>query len=138
MMSVVEKVLLLKGIDLFAEMPGEELAAIAMITEETRAGAGERVVSDGDQGDALYFVVAGTARVVKGDRTVAELGERAVFGELALLDPGPRTASVEAVTPLTLLRIGRDEFVEILSTRPEVPLGVIRMLARRLRGTLEK
>jgi len=137
MMTTVEKVLILKGIDLFAAVPGEELVAIALIAEEVRAAAGDTVLEEGDHGDALYFVVDGKARVHKGERTVAELGARAVFGELALLDPGPRSASVEALTDLTLLRIGRDDFVEILVARPEVPLAVIRMLARRVRKAIE-
>jgi CRP/FNR family transcriptional regulator, cyclic AMP receptor protein len=136
-MTTIEKVLLLKGIDLFAAVAGEALAAIARIAEEVHVAAGDSVMREGDHGDALYFVVVGTARVTKGGRTVAELGERGVIGELALLDPGPRSASVDAVSALVLLRIGRDEFVEILAARPEVPLGVIKMLARRVREAIE-
>ena len=136
-MTSVEKVLLLKGVPLFAAVPTDELAAIARIAEEVHADAGEVVLREGEHGDALYFVVTGAARVTKGERAVAELGERDVFGELALLDPGPRSASVEATSDITLLRIGRDDFVEILVARPEVPLGVIKMLARRLREAIE-
>ena len=132
-MTTVEKVLLLKGVDLFAAVPSDELAAIARIAEEIRVDAGDTVIREGDLGDALYFVVEGRASVKKGDRQLAELGERGVFGELALLDPGPRSATVDAATDLTLLKISRDEFVEILAARPEVPLGVIKMLARRMR-----
>ncbi len=136
MMTTVEKVLLLKGVDLFAAVPTEELSAIALIAEELRVDAGDIVLREGDHGDALFFVVAGTAKVHKAGRLVAELGERGVFGELALLDPGPRSASVDALTDLTLLRIGRDDFVEILAARPQVPLGVIKMLARRVREAI--
>lgn len=137
MMTTVEKVLLLKGIDLFAAVPGDELAAVALITEEVHIEAGALVLREGDHGDALFFIVEGRARVRKGDREIAELGPRAVFGELALLDPGPRSATVEALADLTLLRVGRDDFVEILAARPEVPLAVIRMLARRVREAIE-
>jgi CRP-like cAMP-binding protein len=137
MMTTVEKVLLLKGIDLFAAVPGDELAAVALITEEVHIEAGGLVLREGDHGDTLFFIVEGRARVRKGDREIAELGPRAVFGELALLDPGPRSATVEALAELTLLRIGRDDFVEILAARPEVPLAVIRMLARRVREAIE-
>ncbi len=136
-MTTVEKVLLLKGIDLFAAVPGDELAAVALITEEIRVEAGTAFLREGDLGDALFFIVEGRARVRKGDREVAELGARDVFGELALLDPGPRSATVEALTDMTLLRVGRDDFVEILAARPEVPLAVIRMLARRVRAAIE-
>jgi CRP-like cAMP-binding protein len=134
--TTVEKVLLLKGIDLFSAVPSEELAAIARIAEVVHVGADEVVIREGEQGDALYFVVDGSAAVTKGDRRLAELKSRGVFGELALLDPGPRSATVAATSELTLLKIGRDDFVEILAARPEVPLGVIKMLARRVRESI--
>ena len=59
-----------------------------------------------------------------------------MIGELALLDPGPRAASVDAVGELVLLQIGRDDFVEIMAAHPEVPVAVITMLARRVRDSL--
>ncbi|HVV82247.1 MAG TPA: cyclic nucleotide-binding domain-containing protein [Kofleriaceae bacterium] len=136
MMTTIDKVLLLKGVDLFSAVAADELAGIARIAEEVHLDAGEWLMREGEHGDALYFVVAGTMRVSRADRVIAEIGEREVVGELALLDPGPRTAGVEAVTDTTLLRVGRDDFVEILATRPEVPLGVIKMLARRVRTSL--
>ncbi len=135
-MTIVERVLLLKGVELFAAVPSEELAAIARIASEIRIDAGGVVLRENDPGDSLYFVVEGKATVHKDGRTIAELGERGVFGELALLDPGPRSATVEATTDLVLLEIKRDDFVEILAARPEVPLGVIRMLARRVREAI--
>jgi len=135
-MTTVEKVALLKGVALFAAVPADELAAIARIAEELRVDAGECVIREGELGDALYFVVDGRATVRRGGRHLAELAQRDVFGELALLDPGPRSATVDAASDLQLLRISRDDFVEILTSRPEVPLGVIKMLARRMREVI--
>ncbi|MFT3698162.1 MAG: cyclic nucleotide-binding domain-containing protein [Kofleriaceae bacterium] len=136
MMTIVERVLLLKGVELFAAVPSDELARIARIADERRIEAGATVLRENDPGDSLYFVVEGSAIVTKDGRRIAELGERGVFGELALLDPGPRSATVQAATDLVLLEIKRDAFVEILAARPEVPLGVIRMLARRVREAI--
>ena len=135
-MTTVEKVMLLKGVDLFAQVAADELAAIARIAKELRLEAGDAVMHEGEHGDALFFVVSGTARVHREGRTVAEVGERGVIGELALLDPGPRAASVEALTELVLLEIGRDDFVEIMAAHPEVPVAVITMLARRVRDAI--
>lgn len=137
MMTTLDKVLLLKDIDLFAGLEGEHLAEVASVAEEARVAGGEPILSEGGRGDALYFVVEGRVRVVKGARTIAELGERGVIGELALLDPAPRTAGVIAATDSTLLRVERDDFVETLASRPEVSLGVIRVLVRRLCGAIE-
>jgi CRP-like cAMP-binding protein len=136
MITTAEKVLFLKGIDLFSTLAGEDLAEIALIAEEIERDAGETIVAEGDPGDALYFVLDGRVRVHKAGRTVAELGAREVFGEMAILDPGPRSASVTALTDVTLLTIGRDDFDDIMRDRPEVPIGVIKVLVRRLRDAI--
>ena len=135
-MTTVEKVMLLKGVDLFAQVAADELAAIARIAKEIRLDAGEAVMREGEHGDALFFVVSGAARVHRAGRDVAEVGAHGVIGELALLDPGPRAASVDAIGELVLLQIGRDDFVEIMAAHPEVPVAVITMLARRVRDSL--
>jgi CRP-like cAMP-binding protein len=134
MITTAEKVLFLKGIDLFSALAGEDLAEIAVIAEEIERDAGETIVVEGEPGDALYFVLDGRVRVHRGDTAVAELGAREVFGEMALLDAAPRSASVSALTDVTLLAIGRDDFDDIMRDRPEVAIGVIKVLVRRLRA----
>ena len=134
MITTVEKVLFLKGIDLFSQIPGEDLAQIALIAEEEERDAGEVVIREGEMGDALYLVVEGRVRVRKGEREVAELGEREVFGEMALLDPAPRSATVEAATDVTLLRIRREDFADVMAEKPDIARGVIQVLTRRLRA----
>ncbi len=134
MITAVEKVLFLKGIDLFSQIPGEDLAQIALIAEEEERDAGEVVIREGEMGDALYLVVEGKVRVRKGEREVAELGEREVFGEMALLDPAPRSATVEALSDVTLLRIRREDFADVMAEKPDIARGVIQVLTRRLRA----
>lgn len=135
-LTVVEKVLFLKGIDLFSALAGEDLAEIAAITEEVTRDRGEVILTEGEHGDALYFVIEGRVAVKKGAKVLAELGEREVFGEMALLDPGPRSATVEALDDVTLLAIARDDFDDLMRERPEVPIGVLKVLVRRLRGAI--
>ena len=134
MITIVEKVLFLKGIDLFSRIPGEDLAQVALIAEEEERDAGDVLIREGEMGDALYLVVEGTVRVRKGEREVAELGEREVFGEMALLDPAPRSATVEAATDVTLLRIRREDFADVMAENPDIARGVIQVLTRRLRA----
>ena len=136
MLTTAEKVLFLKGIDLFSALAGEDLAEIAVIAEEIERDAGETLVVEGEPGDTLYFVLDGRVRVHRGDQPVAELGAREVFGEMALLDPAPRSASVSALTDVTLLAIGREDFDDIMRDRPEVAIGVIKVLVRRLRAAI--
>ncbi len=134
MITTVEKVLFLKSIDLFRGLPGEELAQIAEIAEEVPISAGGVVFSEGDLGDALYIVVEGKVRVYKNNRNIAEIGERDCFGEMSVLDSEPRSASVAAISETLLLKIGREEFKDILSERPEISLGIMKVLSRRLRA----
>jgi CRP-like cAMP-binding protein len=136
--TTVEKVLFLKSIDLFRTLPSEELAQIAEITEEQPLSAGDVVFAEGEPGDALYLVVEGAVRVHQGDRQLASLSVRDVFGEMAVLDSEPRSASVTVVSDAVLLKIGRDDFRDILNERPDIALGVIKVLSRRLRETSRK
>lgn len=94
---------------------------------------GERFIVEGDPGDCLYVTVRGEVDiVVDGVGKVATRGERSVNGEMALLSSTARTASCVAATAVEALRIDRREFLELLRERPELGLGIIQVLARRL------
>ena len=138
MITTVEKVLFLKSIDLFRTLPSEELAQIAEIAEEQPMAAGDPVFGEGEPGDALYLIVEGKVKVHKGDKQLVQLGVRDVFGEMAVLDSEPRSASVTVVDDAVLLKIGRDDFRDILAERPEIAMGVIKVLSGRLRVTNKK
>ena len=136
MLSTVEKVLFLKSIDLFSQIPGEDLAQIALISSEETRDQGDEVFAEGEAGDALYLVVDGKVRVHKQDRVIAELGERECFGEMAILDAAPRSATVTATSESNLLKITREDFQEIMSEKPEIAMGIIKVLTRRLRDAI--
>ena len=133
MITTVEKVLFLKSIDLFRGLPGEELAPSAEIAEEQPFAAGDPVFAEGEPGDALYLLVEGAVKVHRGGEQLAQLGARDVFGEMAVLDSQPRSASVTVLKDAVLLKIGRDDFRDILQERPEIGMGIIQVLSRRLR-----
>jgi CRP/FNR family cyclic AMP-dependent transcriptional regulator len=138
MITAVEKVLFLKSVDLFRGLRGEELATVAEIAEEQPLSAGEAVFAEGEPGDALYLVIEGVVRVHKGGRQLALLAVRDVFGEMAVLDAEPRNASVTVVKDAVLLKIGRDDFRDILQERPEIGIGVLQVLSRRLRASARR
>jgi CRP-like cAMP-binding protein len=138
MLSTVEKVLFLKSIDLFSQIPGEDLSPIAHITDEVGFEEGEEIFLEGDDGDTLYFIVTGRVRIHMGDSEIAIHGARQVFGEMALLDSEPRSASAHAFTDVTLLKIVRDDFHELLTEKSEIAQGIIKVLTRRLRTTMNR
>ena len=138
MISTVEKILFLKSIDLFSQIAGEELSQIAQITDETDFEAGDEIFHEGDPGSTLYFIVTGRVRIHTDDEDIALLTERQVFGEMALLDSEPRSATATAVLDVSLLKIERDDFNEILAQKSEIAQGIIKVLTRRLRTTLDR
>lgn len=132
-MTTVERVVALHRVGLFADVPGRTLVALAQRASEIEVDAGTLVIAEGAVEEHLYAVVRGRVRVHHGDRTVTELGPGSTVGELAALVPEPRTASVTALEPTTLLRIDRALLQELLADRPALAGGVIAALVAMLR-----
>ena len=136
MLTTVEKVLFLKSIDLFSQIPGEDLAQVALIASEETRESTEDIFIEGDVADALYLVLEGKVRVHRQDKTIAELGERECFGEMAILDASPRSATVTALSDVALLKIAREDFEELLQEKHVIAQGIIKVLTRRLREAI--
>lgn len=132
-MTTVERVVALHRVGLFADVPGRTLAALAQRASEVEVDAGTLVIAEGAVEEHLYAVVRGRVRVHHGDRTVTELGPGSTVGELAALVPEPRTASVTALEPVTLLRIDRPLLQELLADRPALAGGIIAALVAMVR-----
>ena len=133
MLSTVEKVIILKTVAVFAQTPDNVLAEIAELLEEVDLTAGDSVFHKGDPGDGLYLIVYGRVQVQNGAQVLRQMGARDVFGEMALLDNEPRSASVSALEPTQLLRLGQAPFYELLSDQPEIATGIIHVLMHYIR-----
>ena len=138
MLTTVEKVLALKNVELFSEIPGEVLADIAFVIEEVTMDRGTYIVHEGELGRELFIIVKGEVDVVSGERKIDTLKQGAYFGEMAILDSQPRSADVVAIADVTLLKIERDDFHEIMKQRDEVAIGVIKVLNKRIRNLTKK
>ena len=133
-MLTIERVISLKAVPMFEDVSEEILADVAEIMEEVDYKAGDVVFEKGAAGDSLYLVVSGRVRVYDGARTIVELGGKEMFGELALLDPEPRLASIAALEDTRLFRLDRESFAELMAGNIEVVRGVLHVLCERLRG----
>jgi CRP/FNR family cyclic AMP-dependent transcriptional regulator len=133
MISTVEKVLFLKSVDLFKQIPGEDLAQIARIADEVEFAKSQLVFKEGDIGEALYLILEGKVRIHRGEKTLTELGQKECFGEMSILDSEPRSASVTVVDDLVALKIQREDFAEIMAGKGEIATGIIKVLTHRLR-----
>ncbi|MBN2493900.1 MAG: cyclic nucleotide-binding domain-containing protein [Deltaproteobacteria bacterium] len=138
MISTVEKVLFLKSVDLFSQIPGEDLAQVAGIAQEISFEPGELIIQEGEMGDSLYLLVDGEVLVHRLTKEITRLGQRESFGEMAILDNEPRSASVSSVTDVTCLKVSRDDFYELMSEKIEIAHGIIRVLTHRLRDANAK
>lgn len=134
MLQTIERVSILNRVDPFAGTPDDLLAAVATILEEVALSPGEMFIEDGAVEACMYIVVEGEVRVHHHEQTIITLGPGNTVGELAVLDPAPRSASVSAVGPVLLFRLDKGPFDEVMADRPEIAQGVIRTLARRLRA----
>ena len=133
MHSTVEKIMYLKSAPLFAKVTGEDLGPLAHVAEEEIHVKGAHIVEEGESGESLYVIVHGKVGIQHGAEVLATLGPGEAFGEMAVLDNAPRSASAVALEDTEVLRIGSQEFYEILHEQVEIAVGVIRMLTQRLR-----
>lgn len=136
MLSTIEKVIVLRGASIFAETSDEILADVAAISTEVDKLAGQTVFEKGASGDSMFVIASGRVDVHDGPRLLNELSTGEVFGEMALLDPEPRSASVSAVTDTLLLRIDQQALYELIDDRPEVVRGLLKVLTQRLRARM--
>ncbi len=136
MLSMIEKVLVLRNAGIFAETSDEILAGIAAIAAVRDAAAGECIIEMGEAGDSMFIIASGRVKVHHGEHELNQLGTGSVFGEMALLDPEVRSASVTAVEETRLLSLDQQSFFDLIDERPEIARGLLRLLTRRLRGTL--
>jgi hypothetical protein len=133
-MLTIERVMILKSVQMFAQTPDEVLAEIASILEEVSFPAGHTIFNKGDPGDCMYLIDGGRVRIHDGEHTLTTLGERDIFGELAVLDSEPRSASATTTTETRLLRIGQESFYDLMADRIEIVRGILRVLCRRVRA----
>ena len=134
MRITLEKVLILKSVELLSSVPEDVLVNVASILEELEAAPGEEIIRQGDLGTSMFIIIEGRVRVHADSRDIAELGPREVFGELAALDPQPRAASVEAIEPTQFFKLSRRPFLELMAEHPEVTSGVFKVLCQRMRN----
>jgi CRP/FNR family transcriptional regulator, cyclic AMP receptor protein len=126
---------MLADVPLFAGLSRRHLRRLADHADVTAFRDGETIVREGQAGGTFYVVVEGEAKVRRRDRTVGTLGPGEFFGEISLLDGGPRTADVVASTPVLAIRIFRQAFDRMLVEERGVAAKILAVVARRLRDS---
>jgi CRP-like cAMP-binding protein len=134
MLSEAERINILKSVNIFFETPDEDLVDVAPLLDEVVVMAGETIFEKGDLGSSMFIIVEGRVQVKDEERTLNYLGKRDVFGEMAALDPEPRSASVIASEDSLLFRLSQEGLYELMARRSGVTRGIVRILCQRLRA----
>ncbi|HMJ48297.1 MAG TPA: Crp/Fnr family transcriptional regulator [Ferruginibacter sp.] len=135
---LIEKVLLLKALDIFSNTPEDILAELVPIMQEEEIAKDAVIFSEGEPGDCMYIIQQGSVRIHKGNTVLAILKEKEVFGELSLLDAATRSATATADSDCFIFRIGQEPFYELVDSRPEIAKGFLKILCLRLRQLNDK
>jgi len=134
----------LRTVPLFESLRSGELRRLAGLASVRSYKAGGVIVKQDDTAVALYCVLSGSARVqressgAEAEMTLAELGPGEFFGEMALLDDFPRSASVVATAPTECALMSKWDFQKELKAHPEIGLALLRVLSRRVRALDEQ
>ena len=136
--SLTDKILYLKRIEIFSGLSINELAAVASVTEEAFFEQGTTVFEEGDRGDTLFLIVEGEVGVVKDCRLdkqieIDSIGSGDYFGEMALFGDEPRSATIRVKKPSRFLTLHKQELQEIVREFPQIALHVCRVLSMRIR-----
>lgn len=127
-----EKYDLIQSVPLFSECTGDELEAIASSADLIDVPEGMELVTQGKSTNELVAIAAGEVEVTKDGQPVARLGAGDFFGEIALITGAPRTATVSATEPSTLLVLTDREFWRLAKENPALPSAVLKVFAERL------
>ena len=123
----------LAQVRMFSAFNKKELALIARASDEVSVPAGKELVQEGTPGHEFFLILSGEASVRRNGRKIVTLGPGQYFGELALLDRGPRTATVVSETPMELLVLGQREFAGVLDEVPHLAHKLLTIMAARVR-----
>lgn len=138
MSDLFDRILLLKKSGLFSEVATEDLRVVAQELDEEVCFKGERVFDIGDPSDKLFIIEQGRIGISIRENPrereyIAEMGAGECFGEMGMLDDQPRSATVHVIEDVTLLALDKLKLKALLTSYPELGLGIMRSLSLRLR-----
>ncbi len=129
-----EKIDLLRTVPLFAGLDDREIERVSTLADIIDLPANRLLMTQGQHGWEMFILVSGSARIERDGQSLGERGPGEVLGEIALLDGGPRTATVTLSEPSRLLVVARREFQALMDDFPDIRLRVLEAVAHRLRS----
>ena len=127
------KLELLRKVPLFQGLSKKDLELVERLADEIDVPEGKVLIKEGATGHEFFIVIDGSLRVERENQLLRRLGPGDFAGEIALIDGGPRTATVTADGPSRLLVVGHREFFGLLAEYPDIQIQVLQALAHRVR-----
>lgn len=134
MLSIIEKVIFLQKVDVFADVPTEYLAYLAAITKEVACHKGDVIYKENDPSDALYLVREGKVRLHRGGEEITVAGSGDAFGTWAIFDEEPRLVTATVLEETQLLQIDREDFFDLLADHVRISQSIMKTMSTRLRN----
>lgn len=132
-MNNLEKALALRAAPLFSTLSADALMPVAGLCQQVDLAPGQVLFDAGEVGDSMFVVVTGAVRVMRGSELVARLGPGETVGEMGALDLEPRSATVIASEASRLIRLERNDLMDLLTDYPELMRSLAAMLVDRIR-----
>ena|SRR5215813_12870899 len=135
-MLPIDKIAFLQNVPLFVGMTSQELMDVAEIAKEVNYSPDTTIIREDDIGDYMFILVEGEVIVHRGNIQIGKLRSREFFGEISIIDRGPRSASVTTRSNCQLLQIDQKDFWQILLAHNSLAISMVKVLAQRLRQML--
>ena len=137
--TISDKIMLLRGIDIFESLSVSELAATVSVVEEIDCSPGEIIIQEGTVGDTMYLVVKGEVSVIKDLGEINEIEIDRIkagdyFGEMALFEDAVRSVSIRVEEPSSFMVLHKQEFKELVREYPQIALEICKVLSGRIRN----
>ena len=138
MITTVEKVIFLQEVDIFELLTTEDLSHIAAICDEITVSQDAVLYKEGAYPDSMYLVLSGQIRLHQSGTEVMIAGRNDAFGTWALFDDQPQVVTAEALEESRMLRIDKEDFIDVLSENVRVMQGILKALVQRMHSLVSR
>ncbi|MFT7003078.1 MAG: CRP/FNR family cyclic AMP-dependent transcriptional regulator [Sulfurimonas sp.] len=133
MLLTIERVIILKSINIFSKISENDLLLVATKLTEVEYAKDSTIIKQGELGTSMYILVRGKVDVIVDGKTLTSLGKGSIFGELAALDPEPRSATIKTIEDSLVFKISSTVIYNLIGEYPNVARGIIEILCARIR-----
>ncbi|HEY9804603.1 MAG TPA: cyclic nucleotide-binding domain-containing protein [Leptolyngbyaceae cyanobacterium] len=133
MLSSVDRLLFVRRVPIFKELRDDFIVRLTSVMHELHFPANHTIFRQGEEGRSLYIIVSGRVKVHIGDKQLAEVDQGKYFGEMAVFDTQPRSASVTTIEPCEFLELTQEQLYDAIEETPEIAVNIIRELSRLIR-----